>query len=240
MSSRYNFAKGKDLMVRGAQIRDMDDKSLTVDIIVNDFTQRDSHGTTFDPNAFNNSILTRGPKAGEAFRLRHLKHHDQRQDAIGKPLEIPYDNQVLRVIGGITPSQRGREHYEDIKFGLFEYSIGFYTLATDPKDDSHITEVDWWEYSSVTFGSNPGTKTLAVRHSILKQSEQLQAVEEHADRIDIALHKGNYSDERFAKMEQELKELRAMVEKLTSAKTTRAVNNNNSISPEIIKSLFKN
>lgn len=227
-------------MVRGAEIRDMDDNKLTVDIVVNDFTQRDSHGTTFDPKAFNASILTRGPKAGDAFRLRHLKHHDQRQDAIGKPLEIPYDNQVLRVIGGITPSQRGREHYEDIKFGLFEYSIGFYTLATDPKDDSHITEVDWWEYSSVTFGSNPGTRTLAVRHSILNGSATIQEVAEHADKVDVALGKGNYTDERFAQMEKELKELRAIVERFTTKPASPTPVVNNSISAEYIKSLFKN
>lgn len=233
--SKYSIGEQKDLMVRAASIRDMDDKNLVVDIVVNDFSQRDSHGTTFDPKAFDNSIRVRGPKAGDAFRLRHLKHHDQRQDPIGKPLEIPFDNQVLRVIGGITPSERGRNHYEDIKFGLFEYSIGFYTIATDPKDDAHITDLDWWEYSSVTFGSNPGTKTLAVRHSILNQHTNEQALTMH----ETALQKGNYTDTRFIELEAQVKELRSQLDALRQAKPADKPADKPTINASTLKQLFK-
>jgi len=149
-----------------------DDASGEICAIVSVFNNIDSGKEVVRPGFFTKSIEKKLPKGVWA--------HDWKQP-IAKTLEakelLPGDPMLpddLKELGGTyikgqfnLETQRGREAYSDIKFGIVdEFSIG-YKVTKESKDDKtgarELLEGDWKEWSPVLVGMNDRTALLSIK-----------------------------------------------------------------------------
>jgi HK97 family phage prohead protease len=112
--------------------------------------------------AFKASLTKRGPDG-----VKMLYQHDP-ADPIGKWLVIRETPKGLFVVGQLnTKLARGREVLEMMREGIVDgLSIGFRTVKgnTDRKSGiRHLSEVDLWEISVVTFPMQPDARVSAVK-----------------------------------------------------------------------------
>jgi len=148
------------------------DETGVIEAIVSVFNNVDSGKEVVRQGFFAKSIAKKLPKGVWA--------HDWKQP-IAKTLEAkelaPGDAQLpdhLKSLGGTyikgqfnLDTQRGREAYSDIKFGIVdEFSIG-YSVVNDKKDDNtgvrELIEGDWKEWSPVLVGMNPETALISIK-----------------------------------------------------------------------------
>ena len=115
------------------------------------------------PGAFSKSLAKRTPKGVWA--------HDWSQP-IAKTLEARETNEGLVIRGQFNlDTQRGREAFSDIKFGIIdEFSIGYRVMkdSYDPeqKDIRQLDELDLFEWSPVLVGMNPATELLTIKSDV--------------------------------------------------------------------------
>jgi HK97 family phage prohead protease len=143
-----------------------------IEAIVSVFNNVDAGKEIVRPGFFEKSIQKKLPKGVWA--------HDWKQP-IAKTLEAkelhPGDPQLpahLFTLGGTyikgqfnLDTQRGREAYSDIKFGIVdEFSIG-YSVLKDGKDKEtgarELIEGDWKEWSPVLVGMNDQTALISIK-----------------------------------------------------------------------------
>jgi HK97 family phage prohead protease len=143
-----------------------------IEAIVSVFNNIDLGNEKVMPGFFAKSIERKLPKGVWA--------HDWKQP-IAKTLEakelLPGDPQLpreLMTLGGAyikgqfnLETQRGREAYSDIKFGIVdEFSIG-YSVVKDQKDKEsgarELIEGDWKEWSPVLVGMNDQTRLISIK-----------------------------------------------------------------------------
>lgn len=147
------------------------DEVGTIEAIVSVFNNVDSGKEIVRQGFFAKSIAKKLPKGVWA--------HDWKQP-IAKTLEArelpPGDPQLpphLLTLGGAyikgqfnLDTQRGREAYSDIKFGIVdEFSIG-YAVLTDKKGEDgtrELLEGDWKEWSPVLVGMNSETSLISIK-----------------------------------------------------------------------------
>jgi HK97 family phage prohead protease len=140
-----------------ADLKVADGEAGIIEAVVSVFSNVDSGKEKVMPGFFTKSIEKKLPKGVWA--------HDWKQP-IAKTLEakelLPGDPQLpdsLKLLGGAyikgqfnLDTQRGREAYSDIKFGIVdEFSIG-YGVLKDNKDKDGVRELiegDWKEWSPV-------------------------------------------------------------------------------------------
>jgi len=151
-----------------------DDETGIIEAIVSVFNNVDHGKEIVRPGFFEKSIARKLPKGVWA--------HDWKQP-IAKTLEAkelragdPQLPDSLRELGGTyikgqfnLGTQRGREAYSDIKFGIIdEFSIG-YAVIKDSKDDDtgarELIEGDWKEWSPVLVGMNDRTTLMSIKSS---------------------------------------------------------------------------
>jgi HK97 family phage prohead protease len=151
------------------------DETGTIEAIVSVFNNVDSGNEIVRPGFFKKSIERKLPKGVWA--------HDWRQP-IAKTLEAeellpgnPALPDHLKQLGGTRikgkfnlDTQRGREAYSDIKFGIVdEFSIG-YSVIKDGKDEKtgarELIEGDWKEWSPVLVGMNSETHLVSIKSDI--------------------------------------------------------------------------
>lgn len=144
----------------------------TIEAIVSVFNNKDSGNEIVRPGFFQKSIERKLPKGVWA--------HDWKQP-IAKTLEArelpPGDPGLpahLQTLGGTyikgqfnLDTQRGREAYSDIKFGIVdEFSIG-YRVTKDTMDEKtgtrELLEGDWAEWSPVLVGMNSETSLISIK-----------------------------------------------------------------------------
>lgn len=155
-----------------AEMKVADDQAGVIEAIVSVFSNVDMGNEKVMPGFFAKSIERKLPKGVWA--------HDWKQP-IAKTLEakelLPGDPQLpdsLKLLGGAyikgqfnLDTQRGREAYSDIKFGIVdEFSIG-YSVVEDKKDkESGVRELikgDWKEWSPVLVGMNDQTALISIK-----------------------------------------------------------------------------
>lgn len=163
------------------------DETGVIEAIVSVFNNVDSGKEIVRQGFFEKSITKKLPKGVWA--------HDWKQP-IAKTLEAkelpPGDPQLpeqLKLLGGTyikgqfnLDTQRGREAYSDIKFGIVdEFSIG-YSVTTDKKSADgtrELIEGDWKEWSPVLVGMNPETALISIKSEPLAG----QTFAEHSDSV---------------------------------------------------------
>lgn len=167
-----------------------DDQQGVIEAIVSVFNNVDRGDDIIRAGAFSESIKRKLPKG--------VWHH-QWNMSVAKTLEakelLPGDPLLpsqLRDLGGLwikgqfnLKTQRGKEAFEDIQFGIIdEFSIGYRAVkwAYDEENETReLLEIDLYEWSPVLVGMNPATALLSVKEDtpaglpLAEQSEQVLA-----------------------------------------------------------------
>ncbi|AII50393.1 hypothetical protein N008_00150 [Hymenobacter sp. APR13] len=128
--------------------------------------------------------------------MKHLWQHDTNKP-VGKPESIIEDQNGLLVNSKISKTQLGKDLMILVEDGVMnENSIGFYTIKAS-KDEAkgirNIHEVQLFEYSSVTWGSNDQAQNIGLKS--LTVAEQSNELEKKMSLLEKHLRQGNLSDE---------------------------------------------
>lgn len=176
----------------------MDEKGV-VTIAVNAFGNLDSDGDISAKGAFKKTIK-------ENFqRIKHLLNHNFSQ-LLGVPEELKETSEHLVAVSRMNMEKSlVKDVFSDYKFHAemgrtLEHSIGFNVVKRDEKDPRIIKEYKLFEYSTLTFlGANENTPLLDLKNR-----------DDIIDQIDFltqALHKGQFTDEKFIHIEKRLEKL---------------------------------
>ena len=135
------------------------DKDLgIIEAYVSIFNNIDLDGDIIKQGAFKDSLKSKLPKG--------VWMHDWNLP-IAKTLKAEEDERGLHIQAEFNlETQRGKEAYSDIKFGIIdEFSIGFKVLdfEWDENDNRIIKKVKLYEWSPVLAGANPDTQLLDVK-----------------------------------------------------------------------------
>jgi hypothetical protein len=169
--------------------------------LVSVFSNVDHANEKVMPGAFKASLEKRTPKGVWA--------HDWQQP-IAKTLEAYETNEGLVIRGQFNlDTQRGREAFSDIKFGIIdEFSIGYRVVKdsfdSEAKDIRQLDELELYEWSPVLVGMNPATELLTIKSDVPATL---------ASQVDTMLAYGNQLANRF----KALHELRAKDDRQLSA-----------------------
>ena len=148
------------------------DETGQIEAIVSVFNNVDSGNEIVRPGFFKKSIEKKLPKGVWAHDWRQpiAKTLEAKEIMAGDPSLPPH----LAKLGGTyikgqfnLETQRGREAYSDIKFGIVdEFSIG-YSVIKDNKDEKtgarELIEGDWKEWSPVLVGMNSETHLVSIK-----------------------------------------------------------------------------
>lgn len=137
-----------------------------VEAYVSIFDNIDLVGDIIRRGAFSESLQAKLPKG--------VWMHNW-DEPIAKTLKAYEDEKGLFIRGQFNlETQRGKEAYSDIKFGIIdEFSIGFKILdyEWDEQDNRIIKKVKIYEWSPVLAGANPDTELVSVKDE--KKGEKL-------------------------------------------------------------------
>jgi hypothetical protein len=131
--------------------------------LVSVFSNVDHANEKVMPGAFKASLAKRTPKGVWA--------HDWSQP-IAKTLEARETDAGLVIRGQFNlDTQRGREAFSDIKFGIIdEFSIGYRVVKdsfdSEQKDIRQLDELELYEWSPVLVGMNPATELLTIKSDV--------------------------------------------------------------------------
>lgn len=150
------------------RLGDLNDASRTFDGYGNVFNVVDSHGTSFAPGCFAESLAAWKVQKRLPFMFLN---HDMRSLPIGKYLEMAEDDYGLRVKGELIDTTDGENTYKCLRAGIINgLSVSFIPLEYETHDDcehhatfkkAHIVEV-----SVVTEPSNGASRIENVRSLI--------------------------------------------------------------------------
>ena len=188
----------------GGTIRDVDRGKR---IVVGYFTNTgslDSDNDIFAKGAFEKTIKEGGP--GGKNRIWHLWQHDS-YSPIAKPKVLKEDDNGVYFETLIPKTAVGDLVMELYSEGhITEHSVGFNTLKyEDEKDARIIKEVRMWEGSSVLWGANENTPTVAVKK---------QDVLDRIGRLDAMLKKGELQDHVYELLITEIEKLKTAINSL--------------------------
>lgn len=149
------------------------------------FGNKDSHSDIVMPGAFTKSLL-KGGRNGTGVAM--LLQHDTRKP-IGIWTLLAEDKKGLRVEGQLAMKTKdGQETFELMKMGALKgLSIGFDTIIDEIDKDKNvrfIKEVELWEISPVTFGSNKKA-TITMVKEFIKQAKTERELEKALRESDI-------------------------------------------------------
>jgi len=137
-----------------------------VEAYVSIFDNVDLVGDIIRRGAFMESLIAKMPKG--------VWMHNW-DEPIAKTLKAYEDEKGLFIRGQFNlETQRGKEAYSDIKFGIIdEFSIGFKILdyEWDEQDNRIIKKVKLYEWSPVLAGANPDTELVSVKSE--KRAEKM-------------------------------------------------------------------
>ena len=199
-----------------SRVEDVTEKG-EVTVVANAFGNVDADNQISMPGSFTKSI-------NETFnRLKWFLNHD-RTILLGIPLEAKeVANQELQVRGQLNmKKQVAMDTLEDYKLWAqygrtLEHSVGVTPVKADPWErdkPQKVYEWKWWEYSTLTsWGANPLTPMREIKSD--------NPLEEMAW-LETMLRKGNYTDERFKRIEQQFNILKSLVTNQEPPKSTPA------------------
>jgi HK97 family phage prohead protease len=195
------------------EVKDIDDKGI-VTMYVSAFGNRDSDDDIIQRGAYAKTI------SENMRRIKHLKNH-RRDISLGLPLEMTEDDFGLKVVSAMNLKKEVvRDTYEDYKFHAsyqrtMEHSVAIEPVKYDIDQNNEIRtipEVKLAEYSTLDFwGANDQTPMVDIK----SEKDAVDVI----NMLDNMLRKGNYTDERFQKMEQTIKQLKALISNEPSGDT---------------------
>ena len=188
----------------GGSIKDVDKSAR---IVVGYFTNTgslDSDNDVFVKGAFEKTIKESGPTSKN--RIWHLWQHDS-YSPINKPKALEEDDKGVyfeTVIPKTAIGDLAMELY--LEKAITEHSVGFNTLKyEDTKEHRVIKEVRMWEGSSVLWGANENTPTLAVKSEEVMQRLGL---------LEKMLKDGSFQDDVFELLTIEINKIKQAIKSL--------------------------
>jgi uncharacterized protein len=193
------------------EIKDIDNKQRIVKGYFSAFGIKDSDNDILVNGCFSKSINERGCESNGNRKIAHLRNHSW-SEQIGKLLELKEDTYGLYFVSKLGRSTKGNDALLDYEDGILrEHSIGFKYVKdkikyVEAEDTYYVYELQLFEGSAVTFGSNENTpvlevvKSLGVENAICQLNSKMEV-------LTNALRHGAGSDERLFEIEMEMKYL---------------------------------
>lgn len=194
------------------KIDDIDQKGRVV-VAANAFDNVDADGDISAVGSYTKTLK-------ENFnRTRWFYNHDK-SILLGVPLEGAEVYPYLKMVGQLNmEKQVSRDVYSDYKLFAdhgksLEHSVGVAPVQRDNKDKRIVKEWKLWEYSTLSsWGANPNTPALDIKSA--------KDLEDALGWLDIMLRKGDYTDEKFKKIELTIKALRSLAVEPEQQATTQ-------------------
>lgn len=169
--------------------------------------------------AFTKTIKERGPK-GKNMIWSLVDHKADMAHTLGKPKELYIEGDMLVAVTDLVETECGEDAIKLYEAGLInQHSIGFSTLKSDVDQRTGvrtITELKLYEGSAVLWGANPETPTLGFKGEFKETKESLSL---RLENLIKAFRGGNFTDDTFALMEIQIKQIQAELLTLEIAET---------------------
>lgn len=163
---------GRDLF----DFKIVDEEKGVIEAYVSIFGNVDAYGEIVEKGAFEESLKKKLPKGVWAHNW---------EMPVSKTLEGIEDEKGLYIKGQFNlETQRGREAYSDVKFGIAdEFSIGYFVQKDeiDKEGVRHLMKIRLVEWSIVLAGANPDTELIDVKSENIEE----KPVEETEDYIRV-------------------------------------------------------
>ena len=200
-------------------ILDIEPETRTVKACWSRIGNVDLDGDIIVAEAFTKTIKERGPK-GKNMIWSLVDHKADMAHTLGKPKELYIEGDMLVAVTDLIETECGEDAIKLYEAGLInQHSIGFSTLKSDmnPKTGVRtITELKLYEGSAVLWGANPETPTLGFKGEFKETKENLSL---RLENLIKAFRGGNFTDDTFALMEIQIKQIQAELLALEVAET---------------------
>ena len=179
----------------------------------------DLDGDIIVAEAFTKTIKERGPK-GKNMIWSLVDHKADMAHTLGKPKELYIEGDMLVAVTDLIETECGEDAIKLYEAGLInQHSIGFSTLKSDVDQKTGIrtiTELKLYEGSAVLWGANPETPTLGFKGEFKETKENLSL---RLENLIKAFRGGSFTDDTFALMEIQIKQIQAELLTLEIAET---------------------
>jgi len=190
-------------------ILDIEPESRTVKACWSRIGNVDLDGDIIVAEAFTKTIKERGPK-GKNMIWSLVDHKADMAHTLGKPKELYIEGDMLVAVTDLIETECGEDAIKLYEAGLInQHSIGFSTLKSDVNQKTGvrtITELKLYEGSAVLWGANPETPTLGFKGEFKETKENLSM---RLENLIKAFRGGSFTDDTFALMEIQIKQIQA-------------------------------
>ena len=188
-------------------IMDVDTTTRRVKAVWSRMNNVDLDNDIIVPEAFTKTLMERGP-AGKNLVWSLVDHKADMANVIGKPEELYVEGDMLVAVTPIVETEKGTDMLKLYEAGLVnQHSIGFSTIKSDWQSEKQdvrvIKEVKLYEGSAVLWGANPETPTISVK------SQTKEDLNNRLERLLKAFRGGKFTDDTFALMEIQIKNIQA-------------------------------
>jgi HK97 family phage prohead protease len=160
-------------------------------------------------SAFTKTIAERGP-LGKNMVWSLVDHRADMAHTLGKPKELYIEGDMLIAVTDLVETECGEDAIKLYEAGLInQHSIGFSTIKSEYDSQSGvrtITELKLYEGSAVLWGANPETPTLGFKGEYKNTKETLSL---RLENLIKAFRGGTFTDDTFALMEIQIKQIQA-------------------------------
>jgi len=190
-------------------ILDIEPESRTVKACWSRIGNVDLDNDIIVAEAFTKTIKERGPK-GKNMIWSLVDHKADMAHTLGKPKELYIEGDMLVAVTDLIETECGEDAIKLYEAGLINHhSIGFSTLKSDVNQKTGvrtITELKLYEGSAVLWGANPETPMLGFKGEFKETKENLSIKLENLIK---AFRGGTFTDDTFALMEIQIKQIHA-------------------------------
>ena len=169
-------------------------------------------------DAFTKTIKERGPE-GKNLVWSLIDHKADMYHTIGKPKELYIEGDMLIAVTDLIETECGEDAIKLYEAGLInQHSIGFSTIKSqvDQKTGVRtITELKLYEGSAVLWAANPETPTMDFKGEVVSNKENLSM---RLENLIKAFRGGSFTDDTFALMEIQIKQIQAALLELEVVK----------------------
>jgi len=170
-------------------------------------------------SAFTKTIAERGP-LGKNMVWSLVDHKADMAHTLGKPKELYIEGDMLVAVTDLVETECGEDAIKLYEAGLInQHSIGFSTIKSEYDSQTGvrtITELKLYEGSAVLWGANPETPTLGFKGEFKETKETLSL---RLENLIKAFRGGTFTDDTFALMEIQIKQIQAELLALEVAET---------------------
>jgi HK97 family phage prohead protease len=190
-------------------ILDIEPESRTVKACWSRIGNVDLDNDIIVAEAFTKTIKERGPK-GKNMIWSLVDHKADMAHTLGKPKELYIEGDMLVAVTDLIETECGEDAIKLYEAGLInQHSIGFSTLKSDVNQKTGvrtITELKLYEGSAVLWGANPETPMLGFKGEYKETKETLSI---RLENLIKAFRGGSFTDDTFALMEIQIKQIQA-------------------------------